>query len=111
MRSDSDAPLRGPGFCLIRGCELRLRVQPPRRAHDRSEAADELERLAAFDQPLQLAQLRFQPLRIDRWPTELKDRRMRRREDIVAVRPKLLVQLLARPCADDVDRDLALGLL
>ena len=36
---------------------------------------------------------------------------MRRRVDGLAVVPQLLVQLLARPRADELDRDVALGLL
>ncbi len=53
---------------------------------------------------------RVEPLGVDRRPARARDLRVRRRRDLLVRPPELLVQLLARPHADELDRDVALGL-
>src|SRR5581483_4615919 len=83
----------------------------PRLLHHRGELRDELQRLALLDEALELAQLLFEPGGVDRRPRDGEDLRVGRLADRLALAPELLVQLLPGPDADELDRDVAVGLL
>src|SRR3954451_25443476 len=65
------------------------------RSEHRSKLGDRVERVAAFNHALQLGELLIELLDVDRRARGSQDLRMRRGADCLAVRPQLLVQLLA----------------
>ena len=66
-----------------------------------AELRDDLERVALVGKLLELGELPRQPLGVDRRPAQPHDLRMPGVADGLVVAPQLLVQLLARPHADD----------
>src|SRR5207249_6390336 len=74
-------------------------------SHDRAELRNDLERVSLVGEALELRQLSGQPLRIDRWPAQPQDLRMRRLADGLVLSPQLLVELLPGPRADVLDRN------
>src|SRR5437868_9160765 len=89
----------------------RVDLDTPRRADHRREPRDHVERVAALDHPLELSELVLEPLGVDRVPRGAEDLRMRRRPDVLALVPQLLVQLLVGTHAHEVDRNVRVGLL
>src|SRR6185295_8930675 len=72
----------------------------------RGQPRDGIERLPALDETLQLAQLLLQPDRVDHRTADSPDLRVGGRNDRLALAPELLVELLSRTRADEVDSDL-----
>ena len=82
-----------------------------RRAHHRAQLGHQLERVALGDELLQLGDPLLEPLGVDRGPRQLADLRVRRGRDLLTGADELLVELLARAHADELDLDIAIGLL
>src|SRR4051794_38374091 len=85
----------------------RRQLFPLRLLHDRAELRDDLEGVALAGEVLELRELRLEPGRIDGGPREPQDLRVVAPGDRLVLAPQLLVQLLARTRADDLDRDVA----
>src|SRR6266545_2262035 len=96
---------------LLRNGDFLREPDAPRLAHHRRQARDGLERLAPFDEPLELAELLLEPDAVDGRPARPVDLRVPRLGHDLVLTPQLLVQLLARADADELDRHLAVGLL
>ena len=79
----------------------------PRLLHQAAELADELERLAVLDEALEERELGLEPVRVHGRPRDQVDLRVLARRHRLAVPDELLVELLARRRADELDRDLA----
>ena len=82
-----------------------------RAGRDRVESRDQLERVAALDEAGQLGELFLEQGRIDVHRRRAPDLRVRGRSGLLAVGPQLLVQLLTRAGADELDRDVPARLL
>ena len=80
---------------------------PLRLLDDATQRADELQRLAVGDEPLEQRELGLEPVGIDRRARDQVDLRMRARGRRLAVADELLVELLARRRPDELDRDVA----
>src|SRR5215204_6288605 len=76
-----------------------------------AELGDHLECLSGLRQARQIFELVVEPDRIDRAARAAEDLRVGSGHSVFPTPPELLVELLARPRADELDRDLALGLL
>ena len=87
------------------------RGDPPRLADDPAQLSDEPEGVTRLDEALENRELGVEPRRLDRWPRDPLDLRVRARRDHLAVADEHLVELLARRRPDHLDRDLAPGLL
>src|SRR5262249_53108392 len=75
--------------------------------HHRGELPDELHRVARPDETVELGQLLLEPRGVDLRPGYAEDLRVPRGPDGLVLRPELLVELLARAGADDIDPDVA----
>src|SRR5579862_10021094 len=87
--------------------ELR-RLDALRLAHDRAELADDLERVPFVGEPLEHSELLRKPIGFDRRAAQPPDLRVRRLAERLLLGPQLLVDLLARPRADEADRNVPL---
>src|SRR5207302_2620233 len=96
---------------LFRNCVFFRDRRTARVADHRRQPRDDLKRLVRVDEPLQLAERLLEPARVDHLPAHAQDLRMRRLLDRLGLAPEILVELLARPGADELDRNLGVGLL
>src|SRR4029453_963873 len=109
-----------PGFCETPAAAYDLEVPDAFglgcrhltshwRLHHRREPRDGLQRFAVTHQPLDPRQLFVEPGRRDRDPACAIDLRVARLRDSLVLAPKLLVELLPGPDADELDRDVPVG--